>query len=295
MAEKSDRENLSILAIVAFVGAVSIFIILIHFSKINLSSDLSGQAITVIPSKVMSSTSILLTSMSIDSDSDGIVNGIETKIGTKYLIDDLSDDLELDFDIDKFYISGSTITDGIVSGSITGRMTIPSVSDASYGRYLNMQDTRNDDYIVFFEDGSFSGSYSFIIYARVKPASPDTLGIKTLVIDPTTTCGYPHFSLDTYQGEYRIAVNLDDSLVSAVGGTVSSGQWQEVVGIYSDNKEMLYLFVDGTLVAEEIASGAGRQSLSKPLYVGSGDPECDEDRDFEGSIDFLKIYGYYLR
>ncbi len=191
------------------------------------------------------------------------------------------------------YFGSDSEKKGIVTGSVT-------VITQGTNSFVDMTSS-DDDYVAFpgsnsaAPDVKWDLSRWIIIKARVRVPSSSTDEMQPIVIHETSTCYKPQYVLDLYEGNYRMVLNIGGSMRSVGGGdipdTVTPGEWQEVVGVYTSTKQ--YLFVDGLLVEEKSVTGNFVPSIQK-LMLGHSDPDvlnCAVYYDYEGYIDTVQIWG----
>lgn len=234
-----------------------------------------------------------------DSDDDGLSDALEVTATLDPATNELSGSVILDFDADSInYTAYDTDGDGYTdyfgtssdpAGFVTGDVdTI--IEDQNY--IVDLTSTTSDDYVAFPPAESsvkWGVSNWVVIKALVKPES-DTTGTQPIVLHATHVCYRPQYALDVINDEYRLSINFDGTTESLYGGVATSGTWQEVIGVYKDNK--MYLFVDGELVDSVGTTGAITTS-TKGLLFGHSDPTlvCSNTYDYEGYIDTIQIWG----
>ncbi len=219
-----------------------------------------------------------------DYDGDGLSNYIEITAGFDPTADDLS--AYQRFDFDDPVISSSTIKDDGKTGTLSGRI-VNAYSSGEW--YLDFTDTSN--YITFpatEDSNSWGVSDWFAIKTRVMSGS-STTDSQPIVLHATSTCYKPQYMLSGHNGQYKVQANIAGTQVSATGGSQGT-TWEEVVGVFNDN--MLYLFIDGTLVKTQSTSGSITSSI-KGLYIGSADVSlgCTTVNEYGGYIDTVTIWG----
>ena len=235
-----------------------------------------------------------------DTDGDGLSDSIEEEVGLDPTRDDISRYEILNFDIDlPEWIPIDDDDDGLTDyygenayAFVDGKVTTRSYTTI-FGEENQIVDLtfRGIHYISFNSDIPEPVTDFLIIKARVKPEDSTTK--QFLLIYDSDMCNQGPYALYIQDGEYHLQMTFETKAAPRIsGGAVTTGTWQDVVGIYKN--DIMYLFVDGVLVDSQKRNDDRFLDSWLTLYLGSnaGRSDCGSSHyTYEGYIDTIQIWG----
>jgi len=141
-----------------------------------------------------------------------------------------------------------------------------------------------DDRVDCGNDGSLDITGEITLSAWIK--STDNTGDNQIISKSHTVVAEPYVKYALLNDDGTIIFQLDlGTRKQITGGTITTGQWHHVVGVYrSPNME---LYVDNVSVGDNTESGAVG-SNSKPVVIGQY--EINNSNWFNGNIDDVRVY-----
>lgn len=242
-----------------------------------------------------------VTSITTISGYDNVLDDIEELLGFEASTEDMDDYLLLDFDPDKAEIEYSS---GIAIESITtagGQKFVEygeevSVISGSDGNVLRFSAEVNDGLYHHVGKSVPDPDDWFILEVLVNPTEDDE---DQIIVSKQTemTCSKPLYELGiTEDGKYYFSVTSGDRKYTAEGGSVSGTQ--KIIGVYSADNDIIYLYVDDELQATKSQSLSGSLVTPDEHYnMVIGNHVCLIDStdgyfyEYEGFLEYVRLWG----
>jgi hypothetical protein len=144
---------------------------------------------------------------------------------------------------------------------------------------------------------NFSGHTNFTLEAWVngQPGQAEEATIIAKGIGGSGTTATEQFSIDVTAGHYRFFTRQGDAnntLIDANAASGPDGTWQHVVGVYDDQGNTMYIYVNGNLEGTHATRTGGTIAGTTPVSIGSkrlgNDPAYNGS--FNGLIDEVSIF-----
>ncbi|GEM_PF-1861891 len=223
-----------------------------------------------------------------DVDNDGQVNLVQNLPGSKISADSL----------EAFYPFEASFSDSTANGHDATPSGVTFV-EGHLGKpeSAGFFERKNEDHLEVPHSSKLQpelGSESFSVGVWVKTLDNSqsynrSSGVVSKIGGTFTNAWGMFVSADGNDMWYSIEDDQGDNHGYSVRSNIREGRWQHAVAVYNGEHKELKLYINGQLRDDTVAANFEGISNTSPLYIGRFD-RYDENRDFNGSIDQVRIY-----